>query len=152
MKTKNLFIIRLVNGFKEIAIHKWKLIFPALYILLMAVAWINREPIFSMKETIPFHILYEYIKTIILIIAGILGFLCLFTALGTPLCTNSMKEKFMQIGFINYNGDSPIILSYVKKKKNKYTTMIFDNKGIFYLNGRNDGKNWKPFLIKESPI
>lgn len=115
MRNRN--YIRIKEGIKKINRKKILILIPIMYFLIIGCLTYAGEWLLG-KMGSPFstelYLVIFYALMIVLLSAGMIGILCM---LGTPIKSKKIEGQLIDIGFIDKEGNAPILLSKEKDKK-----------------------------------
>ena len=130
---RNIFLIKFINGFKELFTHKWKAVIFILYITTVFLSWHTKIYHYLIPSTFPSADLFYMVMDLFFVTLAFLVFLGLTTTLGTPLGSERIQKNMENIGFINHAKQTPVLLTVYRDRyqKNKAEKMYtFNNRGI----------------------
>jgi S-DNA-T family DNA segregation ATPase FtsK/SpoIIIE len=126
--------LHIKSGVKELTVHKWKIFFPLLYLLVMIVVWDKRNFVFDIiGGNLPsiFQMIFQYAVNIFMVLFTLVGLIFIVTIVGTPISAKRIQNNLMKIGLVNKIGECPLLLSKRKDRGNPNVTILeFDNCGI----------------------
>lgn len=124
-------LIRFTQGIKSILIHKRNMLCIIIYLSIMLIIW------FMLKERVP---VFNYLSlpklylnafNLIMILLSFFGVLQIIILLGTPRVSKKTEQGLLEIGFVDKNGNPPILLS-VKKERNVVVLEFYSPRIPFY--------------------
>lgn len=127
---RNEFYLRIMYGAKEIIKHKWKILFPVFYLLVLALVF-KKSYYFCNQQNKLFAYLWNIVRfalPFLFVVLTSLGVSQILVILGTPWGTKRIQQNFLRIKFTNDTGEIPLLLS--KHKNNKIVILEFYNCGI----------------------
>lgn len=130
---RNIFLIKFINGFKELFTHKWKAVIFISYLITVFLTWHTKFYHYLIPSTFPSADLFYMVMDLFFAILAFLVFLWLITTLGTPFGSERIQKNMENIGFINHAKQTPILLTIYRDRyqKNKAEKMYtFNNRGI----------------------
>lgn len=123
--------IRIMPGIKSIWQKKWKIIFPIFYLGIMFIIFEIGKNLVPTFNYLSLPRLYVWIFEVFMAEMTFIGILQIIILLGTPAQSMKTEQALVEIGFVDKEGKSPILLSK-KKDKNGMILEFYSSRLPFY--------------------
>lgn len=108
---------RILQGLRNINDKKWKIIFPLIYLIVTLMIWnIGRKNMTFLEISI-LSKLCRYLFATFLMGIIVVGEKIILKRLGTPCIAKKIERSLLNIGFDDYIGNVPELLSVTKEKE-----------------------------------
>lgn len=128
--TRSEFYLRIRYGVRELMKHKWKIIFPISYILVLITLLKESYRFCDQQDSTFAHLwdLLEFILPVLFITLALIGISEILITLGSPHETKRIQQDLLRIRFTNDTGEVPLLLA--KHRGQKIEILEFANCGI----------------------
>lgn len=122
--------LRIMYGAKKLKKHKWAVMFPILYLLVLVLLY-NKSYLFCVSQSNALShlwVIVQFTLPLLFIVLAFVGISGILVSLGIPYKAKNVQQDLLRIGFTNDAGESPLLLA--KHKEEKIVILEFANCGI----------------------